>query len=51
MLADTIHASPNTARVMGGLFGQAAKLLAGQGRDEIGPMLTPLQSLLYARRA
>jgi dihydrolipoamide dehydrogenase len=29
VLADTIHAFPTTARVMGGLFGQAAKRLAG----------------------
>jgi hypothetical protein len=29
VLADTIHAFPTTARVMGGLFGLAAKRLAG----------------------
>jgi hypothetical protein len=29
VLADTIHAFPTTARVMGGLFAQAAKRLDG----------------------
>ena len=31
VLADTIHAFPTTARVMGGLFARVARQLAGEG--------------------